>query len=103
MGLNLNVYISATNETITIDAENADSVNSVFLKISDMGYSIESQKLYFNDILLDESKTLSYYNVQKNDIFTLVPISNNSTENNWIIFAITLILLLLLLKVFNTK
>jgi ubiquitin C len=63
-------------KNITLDAESSDSIFSIKEKIQDQeGIPTSEQKLFFNGILLEDHKALSYYYVKKESTLHLIMIS----------------------------
>lgn len=63
--------------TITLDVESSDTIEGVKAKIDDQaGIPPNTQQLTFNDTVLENSNTLSYYNIQKNATLILTILSN---------------------------
>lgn len=77
-----------TNSTITIDVDNSSvNIHSVKEIIREKkGYSVESQILLFNDIILDDDKTLDFYGIKKEstiDLRIAISLVELSVPDSW--------------------
>lgn len=60
-------------KTFTLEAEATDTIDNVKKMISDQHFiHTQLQRLVFGEVLLEDERTLSYYNIQKESTLSLV-------------------------------
>ena len=67
------VKTSTGKTVITLDVEPEDAIQNVKRKLTDeVGIPTERQRLDINDLILEDDKTLSYYNILKGSTLQLI-------------------------------
>lgn len=81
--MNIYVYNVDNGQTITLDVEASDAIENVKGKIADQtGIQSEQQILKFNNVTLDNGRTLSDYNIQKESTINLSTNATLSSEQD---------------------
>ncbi|PWA66310.1 Polyubiquitin-B [Artemisia annua] len=69
----MKIYVKAlTNETFSLEVKPSDTIHKVKAKIKDMKGITGQQVLFFNEMVLEDSGTLSDFHINKEYILTLV-------------------------------
>ena len=83
----MQIYIDVPEQDmLTLEVEPSDDIAVVKDKIQDKtSILVASQTLYFNSTLLEDDKTLAYYNIQKESTLTLVISGGEEEEGDAIV------------------
>lgn len=72
----MQIFVQTSSERITLEVEPSDSIENVKAKNQDKtGIPPDSQRLVFENDLLEDGRTLSDYNIQATDVIDLVTLS----------------------------
>lgn len=82
------VKVETSNESFAIEVEPTDSIEDIKAKIQDIkGYEPENQKLYFNNMILEDGNTLQYYSVFKNSEIILITMSQPALDGRYYLIS----------------
>ena len=80
----MQIFISLSDKTVTLDVEPSDKIEDVKLKLQDKeGICTHIQNLRFGSKNLESEKTIAYYNIQKES--TLYCIFYDRSRNRFLI------------------
>ncbi len=75
-GMRLNILVKSTNETLNLEVESNDTIESIkdtiYVRMNHIDFRPHAQRLIFNGKQLDDGRTLAYYNIQHNATIYLV-------------------------------
>ena len=104
----MQIFVKFTSgKILTLEVEPTDSIDSIKQKVQEReGIPPNRQQLFFNGQRLEEGKTLSDYNIQKESILDLIVIPLNKPEKPhycdspyWRIITIILFVLLTIVTI----
>ena len=96
----MQIFVETPNETITLDVEASDSIEQVKAKIQDRtGIPPEDFFLIFGETVLEDSRTLSDYNIQKEATLELSFVSPASPSSVPVLPKLQLLALIIALPI----
>ena len=82
----MQIFVTTGSKTITLDVEPSDTIENVKQKIQDReGFVPDTQRLFFTDNELEDNKTLSYYNIEKEATLNLQLRASTDNSQNLIV------------------